>query len=617
MKHKLIAILLTAIMILGLSGVFQAQASVVRPESADVGGAFTYEGQLIRSGQPYNGVCDFVFTLWDAENGGAQVGATQLVDAVVVDNGLFVVLLNAQGEFGAEAFVGLPRWLEIAMRCPAGSGEYTTLDPRQPLTPTPYAMYSATTPWDGLTSVPAGFADGIDNDTLYTAGPGLILTDTEFSLDEAYVGTVVSETIINNPSWFSTVIISNTNLLSQTFQLTIEGECPAGSAIRQVNEDGTVVCEADDNTLYTAGDGLTLLGTEFSLDYMQVITEILPLIITATHPSNLVIVAKSGGDFTSIQAAIDSITDPADDNPYTVFVAPGRYAEIVTMQSYISLVGSSRASTIITAPGGAFPFATVTTAANAELSALTIQNTGGTGKAAVGVYVPPGANTTIHNVAIQTQNGDHSADAVVYIDAASPSIYDATLVATDNSPTNGIIITSNSSPSITNLSISLDDSASVNCGICVTGSGGSFISNLRINISMSSGGNPVGISSLGATSSMPLTIYDTDITVSGGNIATGVYAGDSNVDLVNVNIDVSGATINYGIRSLSSGPAKTIQVDHCVVRASTNAYYGDAEYTVLIGETKLLGGLVNKNGGTATCAGVYDEAFVFYPNSCP
>ncbi len=58
--------------------------------------------------------------------------------------------------------------------------------------------------------------------------------------------------------------------------------------------------------------------------------------------AQLVTVAKSGGDFTSIQAAINSITDASADKIYVVLVYPGLYQEQVTLKSYISLVGIDR-----------------------------------------------------------------------------------------------------------------------------------------------------------------------------------------------------------------------------------------------------------------------------------
>lgn len=138
---------------------------------ASLGTAFTYQGYLESSGSPVNDTCDLQFKLWDALNGGAQVGQTQTSTNVAVNGGLFTVQLD----FGS-AFDGDTRWLEIAARCPAGSGSYTTLSPRQALTAAPYALYSLNAPWSGLSGVPAGFADGVDNDTTtfwsLTGNPG-------------------------------------------------------------------------------------------------------------------------------------------------------------------------------------------------------------------------------------------------------------------------------------------------------------------------------------------------------------------------------------------------------------------------------------------------------------
>jgi len=52
-----------------------------------------------------------------------------------------------------------------------------------------------------------------------------------------------------------------------------------------------------------------------------------------------VTVAKSGADFTTIQAAIDSISDAAVGKRYCVLVYPGDYAETVVGKSYVELMG--------------------------------------------------------------------------------------------------------------------------------------------------------------------------------------------------------------------------------------------------------------------------------------
>jgi hypothetical protein len=110
-----------------------------------VGTAFTYQGRLLKDGNPVTDTCDFKFSLWDAAGsgnpptGGTQIGGTQTVSPVTVDDGLFTVQLNGGGEFGTSAFIGDARWLQIAIQCPGDSG-YTTLAPRQALTATPYAL---------------------------------------------------------------------------------------------------------------------------------------------------------------------------------------------------------------------------------------------------------------------------------------------------------------------------------------------------------------------------------------------------------------------------------------------------------------------------------------------
>jgi len=80
---------------------------------------------------------DLRFTLWDAESEGTQVGSANTYEEADFDQGRFTVLLD----FGAEMFNGQARWLQVAVRVPPGEGHsYTTLSPRQELTPAPYAL---------------------------------------------------------------------------------------------------------------------------------------------------------------------------------------------------------------------------------------------------------------------------------------------------------------------------------------------------------------------------------------------------------------------------------------------------------------------------------------------
>ena len=112
------------------------------------GTAFTYQGQLKLNSTPVNNTADFVFKLFAAASGGTQISADLPVAGVTVSKGLFTVQLD----FGASAFGGDTRWLEIWVRSPAGGGSYTQLSPRQELTAAPYSLCAASAAPNAITS---------------------------------------------------------------------------------------------------------------------------------------------------------------------------------------------------------------------------------------------------------------------------------------------------------------------------------------------------------------------------------------------------------------------------------------------------------------------------------
>lgn len=105
--------------------------------AAPLTSAFTYQGEIFKSGSPVTGTADLRFTLWDSAVGGAQIGVQVNRNNVSVSGGVFTTSLD----FGAAAFVeGQERYLQIELRSPAGAGAFTTLTTRQPITATPYAI---------------------------------------------------------------------------------------------------------------------------------------------------------------------------------------------------------------------------------------------------------------------------------------------------------------------------------------------------------------------------------------------------------------------------------------------------------------------------------------------
>jgi hypothetical protein len=100
---------------------------------------FTYQGRLNTSGSPANDLYEISFGLYDRATNGNQIATAITLAPVPVTNGLFTAALD----FGAGAFTGADRWLEISVTVFGTDQPVVTLQPRQPVTPAPYALYAA------------------------------------------------------------------------------------------------------------------------------------------------------------------------------------------------------------------------------------------------------------------------------------------------------------------------------------------------------------------------------------------------------------------------------------------------------------------------------------------
>ncbi len=191
-----------------------------------VGAAFTYQGRLMT----VSGLCDMSFMLYDEESGGTQIGATQTITDIVMSDGYF----SAAPDFGAPAWNGDTRWLEVDATCPPGGSSMEF--PRQVVRAVPYAMYALNsgaitstvyvtetvyyTPtyhlqgWETITGTPS----------TYTPTYHLQGWETITGTPESYTPTAHTQnwtTITNQPSEYTPTLGAHTWIGLQTFNIGV------------------------------------------------------------------------------------------------------------------------------------------------------------------------------------------------------------------------------------------------------------------------------------------------------------------------------------------------------------------------------------------------------------
>jgi hypothetical protein len=445
--------------------------------------AFTYQGRLDGEGGPANGAYDFEFRLYPAASGDDQVGPTVSHSGVVLNQGLFTVLLD----FGANAFSGQARYLEIRVR-PSGGGDFITLAPRQALTATPYAIYSQAAPWQGLIGVPDGFADGVDDDTL----AGLTCSNGQVA------------------KW-------------------------DGSAWH---------CAADNDTTYAAGTGLVLAGNEFSAQ--------------GSPYGNVLVVAQSGGDFSSVQAALNSITDAGAANPYLVYVAPGVYTEQVTLKPYVTLAGAGEGVTILRWTGGSQ------------------HPVNGSGSATL-----VGAdNAGLRHLSVVSEGTGQSYAVAIYNNHASPDITHVTAMALDGSNNLGVFNGDGSSPAMTHVTATATGGNFENRGVFNDGSSPTM---LHVTATGSGGSFSVGVYNF---SSSPMMTNVTAIASDGSNLTFGVYNSESSPTMTHVTVMATGGGFNrFGVHNVDSSPTIRDSLIEGVDYSISDSFIG----TVKVANSQLIG----------------------------
>jgi hypothetical protein len=344
---------------------------------------------------------------------------------------------------------------------------------------------------------------------------------------------------------------------------------------------------------------------------------------------NLIVVAKQGGDFTSVGEAIDAIgVDPAyaassASNRYLVYVAPGVYeGENIQMKEYVDIEGSGQGVTVLTASGGSNGIkpesATLVGASNAELRNVTVENvSSGPSNWAFAIYTA--GNTSIKNVTAVASGGGWPRGIVAH-NGGVAILKDVSLLA--------------SGGGVSNVGLDVYLASALGDTIFANVSGGQEANGLYINnatsevrlenvTSFASGGatqtngmyidqSQVNLASFDATvssaASLATGIYCTsadsrlsarEITVfgvqenSGGNIR-GILANNCSLILRDATIDVSSSGQVYGLYlNASDGEARNLEINQLDIQANSSANIVN-------------GLLINTSSGTLTNGRVND-----------
>jgi len=103
-----------------------------------------------------------------------------------------------------------------------------------------------------------------------------------------------------------------------------------GSGVSQEVIDANASDEAREIEYDNTSSGLTAEDVQDAIDEVY----------DKVNVAKVITVATSGGDFSSIQSAIDSVTDATNTNRYLINIAPGLYLENIAMKDYVVLQGN-------------------------------------------------------------------------------------------------------------------------------------------------------------------------------------------------------------------------------------------------------------------------------------
>jgi len=346
------------------------------------------------------------------------------------------------------------------------------------------------------------------------------------------------------------------------------------------------------------------------------------------------VVAQSGGDYDDPAKAMTEYSfwcgTPSSTNPCLLKNMPGVYTVTspVIMQPYIDIEGSGENTTIIQGSIDGNFTGVLAGSSHAEIRFLSVVNTGG-GDYATSMY-NASASPKISNVTATASGGIENV-GIRNFNASSPSMTNVIVTATGGTNNYGVENDRLSSPTMTNVTATGSEGTNVNIG--VFSHSGSSMTMKNVTAKASGGEESYGVLNIGSS----MVMNDVTATVTGGTFNYGVANIGSSQTMTNLAATVSGGFVNYGVYNVDSSPTLTnvtvtasggtasnngvrnyggtVKINHSVIKGTTYSIFNNSGVAAFVGNTQLDGGATS-NGGTLTCVGAYNAAFVALNGSC-
>jgi hypothetical protein len=319
----------------------------------------------------------------------------------------------------------------------------------------------------------------------------------------------------------------------------------------------------------------------------------------------------------SLLLALAGITDASISKPYVLKLDAAIYdlsTSQLVMKPYVDIEGSGQGSTIIQGPGNgdtSYLTGIIKTASSAELRDLQVVSAGSGQASSIGIFVPPGANTSIRDVTVTAGSANYNWG--IRSLAASPSIQDVTLNVLSSSTYQSVGIGttgSSANPILKDTVITISGTGSYAYGIYSDGiSTPRELRDLEITLGGSNSSNyGIYVDSYGSSQTFLLT--NSIVTVSGGTFNFGLvfYGGTFGIFNVKASVLTTTGTNSYGIFASSSN---VVSVTESEV-SGTNAI--QASGTIVKAGASRLAGTVT--GGTLICTGAYSANYVALTTTC-